>query len=257
MNSKGGLIGAVILVILLSGVVIWQYGQLSGEEEVASAEKTRNAELQKKVESDEGQITQLQAENQKLKETADYYYQQGVDLQSSGNMTDAKAAFEAVVAKFPTSNLVGHAQQRLATVNEAIAKTEADRAAQEKEAEATRLAEQRRQQEEQEKLTRERDEEIDYSVFYAKVKSKTLPTGKRFRFVAVINHDLNLSQQDVRGGKALFYEAAAFDDQGQYEQFLQGDDFREDSNGLKVAGTIHTIVASMGFNGWIQIHRIE
>jgi hypothetical protein len=62
-------------------------------------------------------------------ETADYYYQEGVKLQSSGDPPSAKTWFEAVVAKFPKSNLVASAQERLAAVNEAIAKAEADRAA--------------------------------------------------------------------------------------------------------------------------------
>ncbi|MGD0008473.1 MAG: WG repeat-containing protein [Terriglobia bacterium] len=73
-------------------------------------------------------------------ETPDYYYQRGVDLQSSGDMGDAKTWFEAVVAKFPTSNLVGSAQERLV----AVAKAEADRA-----------AEMQRQQEERERLADE------------------------------------------------------------------------------------------------------
>ena len=53
-------------------------------------------------------------------------------MQPSGNLPDAKAAFEAVVAKFPTSNLVASAQKRLAAVNEAIAKAEAERLAEDK-----------------------------------------------------------------------------------------------------------------------------
>jgi len=62
-------------------------------------------------------------------ETADYYFQRGIALQSTGDLTVAKTWFEAVVAKFPTSNLVASAQERLAAVNEAIAKAEAERAA--------------------------------------------------------------------------------------------------------------------------------
>jgi hypothetical protein len=124
--NKGGLIGiAVVLAVLavvLSGVIIWQHNQLSAAIQAEVADKAHNAELQKKVES-------LEQEVSTLKETADFYYKQGVDQQSSGNMADAKAAFEAVITKFPTSNLVGSARQRLAAVNEAIATAEASRAA--------------------------------------------------------------------------------------------------------------------------------
>jgi len=251
MGGKNAIIGILaVLTVLLGGVAIWENIQLSAVAQAASAEKAQSVELQKKVES-------LEQEIATLKETADYYFKSGIDHQSAGNLQEAKTAFEAVVAKFPTSSLVGSAQQRLAAVDEAITNEAAAMAAEQKKAEADRLAEEQRQQAEQEKLAREQGEPIDYNVFYAKVKSETLPIGKRFRFVAVITHDLNLSQQDAQGGKALYYEAAAFDDQTQYEQFLQHDDFHQNSDGLRVAGTIHTIVASMGSNGWVQIYRIE
>lgn len=77
-------------------------------------------------------------------ETADYYYQEGVKLQSSGDLPSAKTWFEAVISKFPKSDLVASAQQRLAAVNEAIAKAEAERE-----------AEIQRQREERERLADE------------------------------------------------------------------------------------------------------
>ena len=51
-----------------------------------------------------------------------------MDLQSAGNLPDAKKTFEVVIAKFPTSNLVGSARQRLTAVNETIVKAEAEKA---------------------------------------------------------------------------------------------------------------------------------
>ncbi len=124
---------AVVVIVVLGGVAVRQNSKLTDAAQSLSSETARNAELQ-------GKVSSLEQEVAKLKETADYYYQQGVDLQSSGNLADAKGAFEAVVAKFPTSNLVGSAQQRLVAVNEAITKVDADRA-----------AEAQRQQEEQRK----------------------------------------------------------------------------------------------------------
>jgi cell division protein FtsB len=236
MKAHSIIIGvAAVLIVCLSGVVISQDSQLGSAANALSAEKARNAELQSKVAS-------LEQEVAALKETADYYFQSGVDQQSAGNLQEAKTAFEAVVARFPTSSLVGSAQQRLTAVNEAIAKAEADR-----------YAEMQRRAEEKEKQAREQGEPIDYSLFYAKAKSTGLPIGKRFRFRAKINHDLHLSVDSLSLAgmasldKLFVYTHAAFDDEAQYERFLQGPD----------NWPTHTIVASMGYNGRVQIHRIE
>ena len=98
---------AVVLIALLGGFAVLQDSQLT-------TEKARNAELQKQVQS-------LQQDVSALKETADKYFQRGVDLQYAGNLQEAKAAFEAVISKFPESNLVGSAKERLIFVNQAIA----------------------------------------------------------------------------------------------------------------------------------------
>ena len=98
---------AVVVIALLGTFAVLEDSQLTSE-------KARNAELQKKVES-------LEQEVSDLKETPDKYFQRGVDMQYAGNLEEAKAAFEAVIAKFPTSNLLGSAQQRLIFINSTIA----------------------------------------------------------------------------------------------------------------------------------------
>jgi len=230
--SKNGLIGMVVLVVLiLSGVIIWQHGRLSSAAQAATADKAHSAELQKKVES-------LEQEVKTLKETADYYFQQGVDQQSAGNLQEAKTAFEAVVAKFPMSSLVGTTRQRLAAVNEAIEKAEVER-----------YAEMQRQAEEKEKLTREQGEPIDYKLFYARSASSGLPIDKRFRFTALIHHNLVLYAPDYSEYPNLNDQLiceAAFDDEAQHQQFLLGKDL-----------TNRTVVASMGADGNIRIHKVE
>ncbi len=105
-------------------------------------------------------------------------------------------------------------------------------------------------------LSPEQGEPIEYSLFYAKAKSTGLPVGKRYRFTADITHDLMLYAQDSHGDKPLAGQAA-FDDEAQHERFLQGEDSHRNSDGILTAGTNHTIVASMGYDGRIQIHRIE
>jgi len=99
---------------------------------------------------------------------------------------------------------------------------------------------------EQEKLTQERGEPIEYNIFYAKAGSTGLPIGKRYRFEANIYYGLTLDSPYTRGAGRTLQGKAAFDDPTQYERFLQGND-----------STTHEIVASMSADGDILIHRIE
>jgi hypothetical protein len=108
---------AAILIAIFGHVALLRDSQLSKTIYLLSAEKARNTELQKKVES-------LEQEVATLKETADDYFHRAVDLQSAGNLYDARTAYETVVTKFPTSNLVRIAQQRLAAVDDAMARAE-------------------------------------------------------------------------------------------------------------------------------------
>ena len=98
---------AVVAIALLCTLTVLQDSQLTSE-------KTRNAELQKKVES-------LEKEAAALKDTDDSYFQRGVDLQYAGKFQEAKEAFEIVITKFPASKLAGMARERLIYVNDAIA----------------------------------------------------------------------------------------------------------------------------------------
>jgi outer membrane protein assembly factor BamD (BamD/ComL family) len=111
------IIPAFVFIGMLVSVVVWQAGALAHVAQSLSAEQVRNAELQNEV--------------ARLKETADYFLQRGVEMQSAGNLTEAKAAFEAVVTRFPASPVLRTAQQRLAIVNAALARAEAQRVAEE------------------------------------------------------------------------------------------------------------------------------
>ncbi|MDR3674697.1 MAG: hypothetical protein P4N24_04360 [Acidobacteriota bacterium] len=106
-----------------------------------------------------------------------------------------------------------------------------------------------KQQPEQEKPTPEQGEPIEYSLFYAKAKSTGLPIGKRYRFTALVCHELHVYLPDYSEYPNLndeLWGEAAFDDEAQHQQFLLGKDW-----------TNRTIVASMGSDGMVQIHRIE
>jgi TolA-binding protein len=97
---------AVVVIILLGTFAAVQDSQLT-------TETARNAELQKKIELLEQEVTAL-------KNTDDTYFQRGVDLQYAGKFQEAKEAFEILITKFPSSSLVGKAQERLIYLNDTI-----------------------------------------------------------------------------------------------------------------------------------------
>ena len=106
---------AVVLIALLGGIAFVLDSQLTGE-------RARNAELQTKVES-------LEKDANALKQTPDYYFQRGVDMQYAGHLEEAKEAFETVVSQFPKSKLAANARQRLIFVNSSMAQNDATRSA--------------------------------------------------------------------------------------------------------------------------------
>ena len=84
MKSHYIIIGAaLVLIAIFFGFAVVQDDQLTGE-------RARNAELEKKVESLEQQVSAL-------KDTDESYFQKGVDMQYDGNLEGAKDAFEAVI----------------------------------------------------------------------------------------------------------------------------------------------------------------
>jgi len=171
------------------------------------------------------QVQTLQTEIIKLKETADFYFQSGVDNFNSKNYGVAEENFQNVVEKYPNSPIVKNAREYLVKTKRMI-------------------AEERRKKEEIERL---QGTPIDYVTFYSKANGGGLPIGKRYRFEADIDDHLFL--RSIYGKKPLFCDKA-FDDISQLENFL-----KEPKGGSEYI--FKTIVASMGWNGRICIHRIE
>jgi uncharacterized lipoprotein YehR (DUF1307 family) len=110
----------VLMLLLISGC---------GRE----AKKLRNEN-----EALKAKVNDLEKEIAKLKETAEFHYQNGLNFLKLNKHRDAKKEFETVVEKYPTSPLINSANQQLETVNQEIKKLE-----------AIKLAEEKRRQEEQ------------------------------------------------------------------------------------------------------------
>lgn len=87
--------------------------------------KAENYSLKEKNNALEQQVA-------KLKETADYHYQQGMDLLSKKRYQEAKDEFTAVIGKYPTSPMVALARTQLGIAVKELKKEEAGRIAEEK-----------------------------------------------------------------------------------------------------------------------------
>lgn len=88
-------------------------------------------------------------------------------------------------------------------------------------------------------------EQIDYPTFFAKVHTG-LPVGKRYRFYAILSHNLCIKSDRTYSSHLWCGARADFDNQAEYESLLRGTD--------DVSGTI---VASMGADGTINIHSFH
>jgi hypothetical protein len=183
------------------------------------------------------QIQSLEQENAKLKETADFYFQKGVDLQLSGDISGATTAFNTVISKFPTSKLASISSGRVSEINAAaVAK------------QAAEFAEAQRQKDEQARLEVLTGEYISYSAFYAKALSSGLPTSKRYRFHAVVFNPLMLCETGENNlGSQGMHVKPAFDDPSEYEHFLRYTSSHSEEN----------VVASMEADGRVYIHRLH
>jgi hypothetical protein len=109
-----------LAVLALVGVL----GYGCGKEEMQKL-RSENEELKQRVAT-------LEKEISKLKETAEFHYQQGIDLLKDSNYEEAKVELEAVIEKYPVSSLVSSAKQQLETVNREIKRLEAEKIAEEK-----------------------------------------------------------------------------------------------------------------------------
>ena len=109
------IIATVVLVLFFNGC---------GQEEIQKL-RSENEALKSKMVS-------LEQENAKLKETADYHYQQGIAFLSSEKYEEAKSEFQTIVEKYPTSPMVPSAKQQLTKANDVLAEIEAQRRAEER-----------------------------------------------------------------------------------------------------------------------------
>jgi len=195
-KQSGLIIGIVIaLFLVLSGC---------GQEEIQKL-RSENEALKNKVAS-------LEQEISKLKETADYHYQQGVSFLSANKYEDAKVEFETVIEKYPLSPLVTSAERQLGKVKKELKKIEAQR-----------IAEERRRQEEEKYRPWSPQEAIsEWKKFRNNEKAfKGTVTTWRFQ-VAFISYENPLGYLDraaggygsdyavaIQGPEGFTYQAAA------------------------------------------------
>lgn len=83
--------------------------------------------LRSENESLRSQISLLEQENAKLKETPDYHYHQGLDFLFIKKYDDAQNEFEIVITKYPSSSLVTSARKQLSAIKRIMDNIEVER----------------------------------------------------------------------------------------------------------------------------------
>ncbi len=203
----------------------------------ASCQGKKIQELQDKNASLNSQVDTLKQQIAKLKETAQYHFQQGQKALTAGDFPNAIDEFNKVIKDYPNDPLVSQSKKSLA-----IAQKQQAIEAKKKAREAAIAKEKK------EKEIEERGEPIDYMDFFAKAKIG-LPVGKRYRLTACLytggNTDGSLMYAPDCNAHSLgvSYEDA---DENEYMQFLKGQ-----------SNQVHTIVAAMGADGQVHILKIE
>jgi len=147
------LLKLIIIATLVGLALIYISGCSKAEIQKVQSEKegliSENKALKNENEALKSKIASLEQQISKLKETAEFHYQQGVDLLKESKYEEAKAELEGVIEKYPASPLVGSAKQQLEKVNREIKKLEAEK-----------LAEEKRHKEEEQYQVKSKDEAI-------------------------------------------------------------------------------------------------
>jgi hypothetical protein len=171
--------------------------------------------------------------------------------QSSDDFQKVITSLTSFQGTFPTSNLNGAAKNLFISAKEektrALVVEEASRIAKERV-----LAQEQANKEAQERLG---GSPTTFTEFYSKVESVGLPIGKRFRFIAFVDHTLAIHerrmgeegyQRDFPGGSFIFARAA-FDNPSEHEMFLKVDKRIQQK----------TVVASILADRHIYIHQLR
>jgi len=177
---------------------------------------------------------QLKSEIYKLQETAQFNLQKGQESLANGKYDAAVEYFLNVMNKYPGDPLVPHAKKSLAAAKQ---KHAAEVARQKREKELAAKA--------REKEMAESGEPVDYGKFYAK-SSTGLRVGKRYRFQACLTNDTPCLRNSYGLTQYICSLNMEFDSRDDYERWLQ--------TGREHCGTI---VASMGWNGRVSVHRLR
>jgi hypothetical protein len=171
-------------------------------------------------------FTQYQQEN------AVAHYKRGEELKSNNDLIGAQRELKACLVECPDGWQKNTAREELERIEPLIA-------AQGKPQQAQPSAE------ETERQQAVLGTPIDYPTFFAKIHTG-LPIEKRYRFNAVLSHDLCIMSDSTSASHLFCGTRADFDSQAEYESLLRGND--------RPSGTI---VASMGADGTVNIHSFQ
>lgn len=214
-----------LAVLVILGLLGWVF---SAKDMLVNPFQQENSALAEKNKK-------LEEEIKKLKETAQYHYQNGIDKLDAYDYQGAAESFKTVIDKYPNDPLVVISKRHLAMTE----KLQEAVMVEQKNAEAMTNAL-------IQKEAASAGEYVDYGEFYAIAKTG-MKIGKRYRFNACLNNTPCLSSIDSKKRQVLCsLDVSTFDDGVEYKQHL--------ASGYEHCGAI---VAGMMYPGEISIFRLH
>jgi len=127
MKRKAKIFSKLIITATLISITLFLVNGC-GREEIQRLQSEKQA-MKNENETLKSKITSLEQEISKLKETAEFHYQQGVNLLKDNKFQEAKVEFDTVIEKYPESPLVSSAKENLDKMSREIRRVEAEKLA--------------------------------------------------------------------------------------------------------------------------------
>ncbi|MGA2080258.1 MAG: hypothetical protein ABSH53_06560 [Holophaga sp.] len=194
--------------ILLTPAIIMSLG--CNNSELMSLRK-ENQELKSELQDQSQKMNAKQQEIDKLKETPDFHYQNGVKLLNDKDFEGSIKEFETVISNWPNHLLAAISPKQIKIARDGISKAETEKR------DAERAAKE--------------GERISYDTFYAMTESHSIQLGKRYTFRARVGQQAGdvLEMRNPSGGNLKPWVRLNLDERNEFQKWLElhGDSYAE------------------------------
>jgi hypothetical protein len=173
--------------------------------------RKENQELKSELQDQGQKINAKQMEIDKLKETPEFHYQNGIKLLNDKDFEGSIKEFETVISNWPNHPMAAISPKQIKSAREGISKAEAEKR------DAERAAKE--------------GERISYDTFYAMTESHSIQLGKRYTFRARVGQQAGdvLQMRNPSGGNLKPWIRLQLDDKTEFQKWLElhGDSYVE------------------------------